>query len=112
MSVRTDQNEQTVFANGSPWDAANTTQKNELRAKICYAGGREFRYCSSKITLPAGTVVSASVPLAIVANSCTAAAIGATTVTVTSATVGSVTLDEYAGGYFCTTDDAGDADVL
>jgi hypothetical protein len=43
-----------------------------------------------------------------ITNSCTAAAIGATRITITSSTIGSATTDQYAGGYVAFTNNTGE----
>ena len=100
-----DQNKQAGMMHivGSVYDAPSTTQKNVLGTTV-QIGRRHFRYVSSKVSFAAGEVVGVPAASGIKANLCAAAAIGDVAVTIT---LGSVTLNQYQGGYLFTTDDAG-----
>ena len=86
--------------------------KFDLGEKLELIDGRVFRYGYFGSAVAAGVLVSQDVSATAVVetnNIATAAAIGATEVTLTdSGTLGSATANQYAGGYLHTTDDAGE----
>ena len=90
----------------------SSTQQGNVGALRELADGRRFRYAYFASATNRGLLVSQDVSATAVVeidDKCTAAAIGATTVTITDAsTLGSATADQYAGGYLHITDDAGE----
>ena len=90
----------------------SSTQQGRVGALRELGDGRRFRYAYFASATAAGLLVSQDLSATAVVetdNICTAAAIGATKVTLTdSGTLGSATADQYAGAYLHTTDDAGE----
>ena len=90
----------------------SSTPKHRVGEKLELSDGRVFRYASFAAATGAGLLVSQDISeTAIVPTDgkLTAASAGATEVTYTdSGTVGSATLNQYAGGYLHITDDAGE----
>jgi hypothetical protein len=86
--------------------------KFDLGEKLELIDGRVFRYGYFGSAVAAGVLVSQDVSATAVVEidgKATAAAIGATEVTLTdSGTLGSATANQYAGGYLHITDDAGE----
>ncbi len=91
---------------GSVFDAASTTQKNQIGRKVTFTDGREFVYVATAADLAAGDVlVSTPNAQAITAGQiATTHAIGSEVLTITGA---GVTLNEYAGGYLAVTSSTG-----
>ena len=89
----------------------SSTPKHRIGEKLELSDGRVFRYASFAAATGAGLLVSQDISeTAIVPTDgkLTAASAGATEVTYTdSGTVGSATLDQYAGGYLHIEDDEG-----
>lgn len=82
-----------------------------LGTRRAFEDGRCFRYAHFTTATGAGLLVSPDVSVNSVAEtdgSFTAAAIGATQVTASDATIGGAAADDYAGGYLHITDDAGE----
>ena len=90
----------------------SSTPKHPIGEKVELADGRVFRYASFAAATGAGLLVSQDISATAIVESdgkLTAASAGATEVTYTdSGTVGSATLNQYAGGYLHITDDAGE----
>ena len=110
--------------NGSIYDAAvhsgSDAYKNGTMPRVgdkrVFEDGREFVFISSAVDVLAGQVLATATALATaLTNSCTAAAIGATSVTITTTgsaffggSAGVIAANRLAGGYLCITDDAGE----
>lgn len=99
---------------GQVYDIYDTTSQDYiynrvpfLGQKVAFADGREYRFVSTAVDITAGQVVSAPVPTVEIDGAFTAAAAGATTVKVTSATIGSATKDLYADGFLVITETSG-----
>jgi len=90
----------------------SSTPKHPIGEKVELADGRVCRYASFAAATGAGLLVSQDISATAIVESdgkLTAASAGATEVTYTdSGTVGSATLNQYAGGYLHITDDAGE----
>jgi hypothetical protein len=90
----------------------SSTARYDIGEKLELADGRVFRYCYTAGAINRGLLVSQDVSATAIVESdgkLTAASAGATEVTYTdSGTVGSATLNQYAGGYLHITDDAGE----
>jgi hypothetical protein len=90
----------------------SSTANYPIGEKLELADGRVFRYGYTAAAINRGLLVSQDVSATAIVESdgkLTAASAGATDVTYTdSGTVGSATLNQYAGGYLHTTDDAGE----
>ena len=92
--------------------AESSTPKHAIGEKVELADGRCFRYVYTAAAINPGLLVSQDVSATAIVESdgkLTAAAANATDVTYTdSATVGSASATQYAGGYLHITDDAGE----
>jgi hypothetical protein len=90
----------------------SSTPKHRVGEKLELSDGRVFRYAYFSTATAQGLLTSQDLSVSAIVesdNKLTAAAAGATEVTYTdSGTVGSATLNQYAGGYLHTTDDAGE----
>ena len=90
----------------------SSTARYDIGEKLELADGRVFRYGYTAAAINRGLLVSQDVSATAIVESdgkLTAASAGATEVTYTdSGTVGSATLNQYAGGYLHITDDAGE----
>ena len=90
----------------------SSTPKHRIGEKLELSDGRTFRYSYFSTATAQGLLASQDLSATAIVESdgkLTAAAIGATEVTYTdSGTVGSATLNQYAGGYLHITDDAGE----
>jgi|TARA_R100001594_G_scaffold28633_1_gene53896 hypothetical protein len=90
----------------------SSTPRYDIGEKLELADGRCFRYCYTASSISRGLLVSQDVSATAIVESdgkLTAASAGATSVTYTdSGTVGSASLNQYAGGYLHITDDAGE----
>lgn len=81
----------------------SSTPKFAIGAPLELADNRLFRYAYASAAITVGKVVSTDSAQLIVADAdgvFTAAAVGATEISVTDATLSSVAKDHYAGGYF------------
>ena len=96
---------QSDIISGSVFDAASSTQKNQLGREV-RVGSRVFVYVSSAVDIPAGAMCIAPAATAVTANKLTAAAIGAKEITLELA---GVTANQFADGYLHLTDDTGQA---
>jgi|TARA_R110002012_G_scaffold2888_6_gene13756 hypothetical protein len=90
----------------------SSTAKHAIGEKLELIDGRVFRYAYFSTATAQGLLTSQDLSASAIVesdNKLTAAGAGATEVTYTdSGTVGSATLNQYAGGYLHTTDDAGE----
>jgi len=98
--------------NGQGIYTESSTARYPIGQKLELADGRVFRYGYTAAAINRGLLVSQDVSATAIVESdgkLTAASAGATEVTYTdSGTVGSATLNQYAGGYLHITDDAGE----
>ena len=76
----------------------------KLGTKVRFDDGREYVFCSTALDITVGQLVGMAAPSAELANSCTAAAIGATSVTIATSTLAANT---FADGYLHIVDDTG-----
>ena len=98
--------------NGQGIYTESSTARYPIGEKLELADGRVFRYGYTAAAINRGLLVAQDVSATAIVESdgrLTAASAGATEVTYTdSGTVGSATLNQYAGGYLHITDDAGE----
>jgi len=122
MGNWSDQNKQDTVINGSIFDAAGTTQKNEIGKRCQLSDGRVFRYAKAAGTITVGdavvnTVNSQAIAATYFGLTAAVAPIGGEGGTAgdqkvrLSADVTGVTVDEYAGGYLCITNDTGEGEM-
>lgn len=102
-----------VAATDVSFEGGRVPSVGDVRA---FNDGREFVFCSSEVDIEPGEIAAmASCQVTPIDNSCTAAAIGATEVTIDTTGVamfggsaGVIAADRLAGGYLMIQDDAGE----